>query len=188
MGIATKFILSSALLITLFFLGLSLIAKILVSKNILATSKQEVKGYKFWLVAMIPAFGYLIINLPVFFNLMSDFGSKLPVTSLFPFLICELFIPVFIAFLVNLFIPVSSSISRAIMFSMPVFLTHIYNVSRRWLVPLINDLQSVQNPNRVITFNFVTMEMQIGIALLLAVVFISWYISTTMSSLKPKTA
>ena len=174
------------MLINLLILGLSLIAKILIRKGILTTSKQDVKGYKFWLMAIIPVFGYLIFNLPVFFNLMAKLGSKLPVTSLFPFLVCELFIPIVIAFLVNLYFPISNSIFRATMFSIPVFLTHIYSIAQRWYVPLTTI--QYQNPYREIILSFITMETQVGIALLLIVIFMSWYTSTVISSPMSKTA
>lgn len=181
MGLATKFILISVVLITLFVAGLILIARKLANNNILPVRmEQEEKSYQFWLAMMIPALGYWIVNLPIVFNTVSSFGGKLPVTSLFPFLVCEFFTPVLVAFLVNIFVPFTTSVSRAIIFSLPLFLVHLYHVAERWLYPLIQDLQAVQNPNRQITFSFVKMEMQIGIALFMEVIFISWLSATTI--------
>ena len=181
MSLTVKFILISVILITLFIGGLTLVARKLAIDNVLQVrNEQEPKGYRFWLIAIIPALGYSIFNLPIFFNMASDLGSKLSVTSLFPFLVCEIFIPVLIAFLVNVFTPVVTSISKAIMFSIPVLLIHIYHVAQRWLAGWLMVLRIPDHPFRDIIFSSVEMEMLVGITLLLEVAFISWLSATTI--------
>jgi hypothetical protein len=181
MSITVKFVLMSVVLITLFIGGLTLVARKLTIDNVLRVrNEQEPKGYQFWLVALIPALGYSIFNLPIFFNMASDLGSKLSIRSLFPFLVCEIFIPVLIAFLVNVFTPVVTNISKAIIFSIPVFFIHIYHVAQRWHAGLLMVLRIPDHPFRDITFSSVKMEMLVGITLLLEVAFISWLSATTI--------
>jgi hypothetical protein len=181
MGIVSKYILISIGLITLLVIGLILLARQLTMKRILQVYGQpDPEHYQFWLLAMFPVLGYAVFNLPFIFSSISEFGSQLSMTSLFAFLICQIFVPVLLAAIVNICAPVATNLSRSIMFSIPVFLIHIYHVGRSWLFPLIHDLQAAQSPIREITFNFVRMELQVGTALLLEVIFISWLGATTI--------
>lgn len=153
------------------------------SKDLL--SRQEAIFY-FWLTAMLPMMAYTIVNTPVAFNSMSFFDRELGETSLFPFLVCEILIPVICALTVNIFIPVSKNIYKSFLFAVPVFIAHINHLARQWLFPIFFLMvQNPTSPNVDYVLSRIVFELSIGGLLLISVAVSSWLASKLQKSKIP---
>jgi len=136
----------------------------------------------FWLIAAIPAMGLLITqNLTSLYQTLFDQSMKLPLPLWLklelPDVIIGFFIPVVISFAVNLIIPVATNKLSAVLFSLPVYLIHIYSYAiSGWILP---GLASVAFPGdtpgagfQEIMNGFVS--IQISSLLVLFVAFAVW--------------
>jgi hypothetical protein len=160
-------------IVRIFFLGLGSfgIVQLFMNRNILLKKRYlTFNNYQFWLFAMIPAVGYYLVNMPSVFNSISHLGGKLSITSLFPFIICQIIIPVLITFGVNLFVKTPITPLKAIVFALPTFLIHIDHLAQKWFVPLLYDLQHPDSPITKITVGFVKMESLMGLILFMSII------------------
>jgi hypothetical protein len=136
---------------------------------------------RFWLIAGIPAIVlYIANNLTFLYQSLFYFSMGLPlplmVSLLFSEIIIQIFIPVVIAFGVNLIFPISTNWSKAVLFSIPVIIIYI---NRAILYLIFPGIMAIIYPGdtpgagyQMITNGLI--YILVSLLLMMFVAFVSW--------------
>ena len=143
------------------------------------TPSSHPKVYKFWLIAMLPALiCYVIYRLPSVWNSFVSSSSTLPLPdamiTYLPFFVFDVLLPVTVAFLVTLFVPVVNQKINAFLFAVPTFLFQVHYSVLNWGMPYIFALQEPNGPYGRPTIIPFTISIIVDLLLLLMVAFMAW--------------
>ncbi len=143
------------------------------------TPASHPKVYKFWLIAMLPVLSrYAIYRNSSLWNSFVDSSRTFPLHGVFitylPFFVFDVLLPVTVAFLVTLFIPVVSQKINAFLFATPTFLFQVHYSVLNWGMPYIFALQDPNGPYGRPTIIPFTVSIVVDLLLLLMVAFMAW--------------
>lgn len=152
------------------------------------TPSSHPKVYKFWLIAMIPALiRYSVYRLPNIWNSFVSSSSTLTLPramiTYLPFLVFDVLLPIIVAFLVTLFVPVVNQKINAFLFAVPTFLFQVHYSVLNWGMPYIFAVQDPNGPYGRPTIIPFTLSFVVDLLLLLMVAFMAWVGSNTNTRL-----